>query len=194
MKKAIRLTESDLHRIIKESVNMILKEGDWKTFASAAESDEDPERAKRFAQHAKFSFNRDFGHRDKSGGYKMSSYRDEKIGRLDNGAYGYSDVYDEHPTTAKMWAQNPDKYDLENLPTKDEMYDFYGSPYIPDNYAFSERGFGDIEDDDNFKPSSDVIAAKNRGNEEIKNWKKGNFDYKKGEGWKLDKQAKYRRE
>ena len=38
MKKVIRLTESDLHRIIKESVNNILTELDWKTYANAAKS------------------------------------------------------------------------------------------------------------------------------------------------------------
>ena len=35
-KKLIRLTESDLHRIVKESVNKILTELDWKTYANAA--------------------------------------------------------------------------------------------------------------------------------------------------------------
>lgn len=36
MKKTIRLNESDLHRIVKESVNRILTELDWKTYANAA--------------------------------------------------------------------------------------------------------------------------------------------------------------
>lgn len=35
-KKLIRLTESDLHRIVKESVNRILTEMDWKTVVNAA--------------------------------------------------------------------------------------------------------------------------------------------------------------
>lgn len=35
-KKLIRLTESDLHKIVKESVNRVLTELDWKTYASAA--------------------------------------------------------------------------------------------------------------------------------------------------------------
>ena len=34
-KKLIRLTESDLHNIVKESVNKILSEMDWKTYANA---------------------------------------------------------------------------------------------------------------------------------------------------------------
>ena len=36
-KRRIRLTESDLHNIIKESVNNILSELDWRTYQSAAD-------------------------------------------------------------------------------------------------------------------------------------------------------------
>lgn len=35
MKRTIRLTESDLHMIIKESVNKVLNELDWRTYANA---------------------------------------------------------------------------------------------------------------------------------------------------------------
>ena len=35
MKKKIRLTESQLHKVIKESVNKLLTELDWKTYANA---------------------------------------------------------------------------------------------------------------------------------------------------------------
>lgn len=36
MKKVLRLTESELHGLIKESVNNILQELDWRTYANAA--------------------------------------------------------------------------------------------------------------------------------------------------------------
>lgn len=36
IKKLIRLTEQDLHRIVKESVNKVLTELDWRTYANAA--------------------------------------------------------------------------------------------------------------------------------------------------------------
>ena len=36
-KKLIRLTEADLHRIVKESVNNVLTELNWKTYANAAD-------------------------------------------------------------------------------------------------------------------------------------------------------------
>lgn len=37
MKKIVKLTESDLHRVIKESVNNILSELDWRTYQSASD-------------------------------------------------------------------------------------------------------------------------------------------------------------
>jgi hypothetical protein len=42
-KQVIRLTESDLHKVIKESVNNILTELDWKTYANAASAAKDRE-------------------------------------------------------------------------------------------------------------------------------------------------------
>ena len=36
MKKVIRLTESDIHRIVKNSVKKVLTELDWKTYQNAA--------------------------------------------------------------------------------------------------------------------------------------------------------------
>ena len=52
-KQVIRLTEGDLHRIIKESVDNILSELDWKTYANAAkkryqQSKEKPQDRKLF--------------------------------------------------------------------------------------------------------------------------------------------------
>lgn len=62
MKKKIKLTESDLHNIIKESVNHILSELDWRTYQNASDkayklSDEttDPyEKQRRIAQAKNF--------------------------------------------------------------------------------------------------------------------------------------------
>ena len=35
-KQVIKITESDLHKIVKESVNKVLTELDWRTYANAA--------------------------------------------------------------------------------------------------------------------------------------------------------------
>jgi len=62
-KKLIRLTESDLHRIVKESVNQVLTELDWRTYYSArdkaAQQMDDKSiskdvRDKRYDQYNKF--------------------------------------------------------------------------------------------------------------------------------------------
>lgn len=50
MKKIVRLTEGDLHNIIRESVNNIIQELDWRTYANAANK----------------SAERDSGYREKS--------------------------------------------------------------------------------------------------------------------------------
>lgn len=35
-KQIVKITESDLHKIVKESVNKVLTELDWRTYANAA--------------------------------------------------------------------------------------------------------------------------------------------------------------
>ena len=57
-KKLIRLTESDLHRIVKESVNKVLTELDWRTYANAAKKASeqgDEELANDFKKHLTFN-------------------------------------------------------------------------------------------------------------------------------------------
>lgn len=51
-KKLIRLTESDLHKVIKESVNKVLTELDWKTYAHAAK------KAREQGRDSKWDFDR----------------------------------------------------------------------------------------------------------------------------------------
>ena len=51
MKKIIRLTESDLHGIIRNSVNKILSELDWRTYANAA--NKSAERQKDYKEKSK---------------------------------------------------------------------------------------------------------------------------------------------
>lgn len=81
-KKLIRLTEGDLHRIIKESVNKVLNELDWKTYDNAARKrynqwkywrEGDEENDKKYDSYSKLldaardSFKRDYGYSDEDG-------------------------------------------------------------------------------------------------------------------------------
>ena len=60
-KKLIKLTEQDLHRIVKESVNKVLTELDWRTYANAAKKASergDEELANDFKRHLTFNSSR----------------------------------------------------------------------------------------------------------------------------------------
>jgi hypothetical protein len=65
MSKVIKLTESDLHNMIKEAINEL----NWKTYASAAKkaNDKGEDRSMNFADAATDSFNKEFGYKEKVG-------------------------------------------------------------------------------------------------------------------------------
>ena len=81
MKQKIKLTESDLHRIIKESVKQILSELDWRTYQSAAE------------KSMKQSHNGDLSPQErafnKNRSYEFDNYADKKF-RNKHGMSRYS--------------------------------------------------------------------------------------------------------
>lgn len=60
-KQVIRLTEGDLHKIIKESVSKILTELDWKTYMNAARARQaqgNSDKASNLEAYANNQFNR----------------------------------------------------------------------------------------------------------------------------------------
>lgn len=63
-KNIVRITENELHRIIKESVDRIITELDWKTYMSAAQKDKDPQRSQRFRNQGIDTFNKEFGYEE----------------------------------------------------------------------------------------------------------------------------------
>ena len=67
-KQILKLTENALHNIIKESVNKILSELNWKTYDRASKQDYDPKRAERFADMRNDVFNSEFGYDDSKSG------------------------------------------------------------------------------------------------------------------------------
>ena len=67
-KQILKLTENDLHNIIKESVNKILSELDWRTYHNAAKSDYDKRRSQKFANMRDKEFNKQFEYSDNKNG------------------------------------------------------------------------------------------------------------------------------
>ena len=186
-KQIIRLTESDLHQMVKESVNKILAELDWKTYASAADKarergnvsywrekgDNSPKgsdgywnmvgkasderlRSDRFGDAAKDAFNRDFG-------YQQGKPYDNDYQRVGMGGdFGSTEEFSPHAVGYRSKGYgNPKKYEFGR-----------------DNDTFKS-----VEPEEFFNGNDDAAKAYHNANDEIKNWKKGNYDYQKGKGW-----------
>jgi hypothetical protein len=181
-KQIIRLTESDLHQMVKESVNKILTELDWKTYANAekkarergdmsywrekgekfpntvSKAASQRERAKRFGDAAKDVFNRDFGYQ------RGEHFYDDDYQRVGMGGdFGYTDEFAPH---AAGW-KHDGVASLKRFP-----HGVYTTERTPEEF------FGD---------NNDSVQAYNKAKDEVGNYKKGKYDYKKGEGWQLKK-------
>ena len=116
----VRLTESQLHNVIKESIKQVLSELDWKTYANAADKmsrergDADywkekgekfpntiskaanaRQRAERLGQASKDAFNRDYG-------YKRGEWLDDDYAEVGMGGdFGYTDEFAPHAAAWK---------------------------------------------------------------------------------------------
>ena len=210
-KKLIRLTESDLHKVIKESVNKVLTELDWKTYDSAmrkAAAKKDFDRAGRFGSASKDAFNRDFGTHDT--------------------VYDYNYYRHNVPYQTKMRPKDYNDWDGEWVPDGTEANsgwyhdsidaasdDYYGSlNRIPsDDFSirrnmrnkieaskdgskreykwFTDDADDDVRDNDgnvwhdNFSLANARQAAR-RGLKDTENYLNGNYEYEpNGRGWHL---------
>lgn len=70
MSNVIRLTESDLHNMIKEAINEL----DWRTYASAARKSNDNERHNKFAKAAKERFPKQYNNGFDTDKYSIDAY------------------------------------------------------------------------------------------------------------------------
>ena len=160
----IRLTENQLHRVIKESVKKILTELDWKTYQNAAKKahlkayddydKEDPNfekyrnKSSKFSDSATDSFMRDHGYDD--GRYYME---------MNNAMYG-------SPKSIRPY------YDASNIKMYDRDEEEENPPFYEDPSYFEDM-------------PNNVRQKYNNAYNELSNYKLGNYDYKKGKGWKL---------
>lgn len=86
----ISINENKLRQIVSETVRTVLSELDWRTYASAAEKDNNSERSARFRQAADNAFNRQNGY-----GLKNIPYgdADSKNMTTDGDFYGVGSAY-----------------------------------------------------------------------------------------------------
>lgn len=179
----VRLTESQLHAVIEESVMQMLSELDWKTYANAGNKMSSERgntaywknkgftpnqaigkaanaryHAGRFYDAAKNSFKRDKGYQN--GKPWDDDYRSVNMG----GDFNSTEEFGPHAIGYKSKGYgNPYKYE-------------YGSRY--DGYAPTKMSPEEFYGND-----STAAQAYRDADEDIQNWKNGKSKYIKGKGW-----------
>lgn len=211
MKRKIRLTESQLHSMISESVKQVLSELDWKTYDSAMRKSAkrgEWNRAGKFGDASVQAFNRDFGSNESPYDYNYSranvpfrtKYKGEdkdgneiwdgtqsNYGFYDDGVYACSDsnypgVHEVIPTGSRQWQHRRTPDGKVHTSMKD--IDKY-----TDNDDYNKR---DNEYDYWYNRSGeDPTRAKamqkaRKGAKETMNYLNGKYDYEpNGRGWHL---------
>ena len=178
----IKLNEGQLKKIVAESVQKVLSELDWKTYANAANKALDrgyidywrekgvnfPHavdkaanerlRAERFGDAAKDAFNHDYGY--KKGNTFDDDYASVKLG-------GYFDATEEYgPHVVGFRSKG------------------YGNP------AKYERGWNRYTlkketPEEFFQDNPDAAQSFRNSDAEVKNYEKGNYAYDSDKGWHL---------
>ena len=205
-KKLVRLTESDLHKIVKESVNQVLTELDWKTYMNAAdksyergpmfqtyvnpnESPKRNERSRRFAKAAEDTLNRDFGYNrtyksGNKGSLRFSTPHDRPDYQYDDDMGYTNNRRKVHFVADKTY---PDGGRISDVgPRGGWGYDDHTYIEYPDKDSSWGYRLGDrVPKSDIYKGDAKFKDAINKGESEIRHYRNGDYEYQKGKGWEL---------
>ena len=172
-KKTVRLTESDLKNIIKESVNNILSELDWKTYANAEREANKRSRGERplsAAMDRRMSDSKKHYNAWNDVAFANGKFKDAKIDAF-NKEYGGKSV--------KM---KNDGRPVDYLETN-------AGPYFPNGYDYRQHSDAPIINRIH-KPSFYYTGAEKlasddaiKATDEFSDYLTGNYDYQKGKGW-----------
>ena len=183
MKQRIRLTEGDLHRIVKESVNRVLTELDWKTYANYANGRRAQgkwSKADAGDDASIRAFNNKYGASD----YENRNGLERSAGfAMSNGA-GNAKKYD---LDYRSWAKNNgDWQQYINRSRESGLYE----PYYKDQKYNQGEWYGqhgmddyDVNHTNNIGWSQKVMDKMNQGIRDVDRFKKGQSTYMKGRGW-----------
>lgn len=159
MKQRIRLTESDLHRIVKESVNIVLTELDWRTYANAAKKSK--EQASADWDRAKETPN-DYSH------YYDYDKHSTRARNFDNAASQMLDK--QYGGRHSVSTEEPHIQQFRRYP--DSEIDMSHSAYRP------LKGY-----EEDWSAYSPTPRGKHIGDKEISDFAQGKSTYVKGKGW-----------
>jgi len=156
MKQTIRLTESDLHNLIREAINEL----DWRTYANAAKKSDsmgDNDRAEKFRRHAMLTVGKT--HRDKNGEVSRAS-----IDFGDDGEpYPYGWKKD-------VWGNY---HQIEGFGDDPEGYSYTSDDYPGDTFAGNPDYLGDL-----------ISQHYRKLEKQANDYRHNKSEYVPGEGWK----------
>lgn len=201
MKKLIRLTEFDLHRIVKESVNKILSEAinelDPRTYASYADkrrAQGQNDKAFKGTQAAANAWNKEYGYNHNSN-RSSSRYAMDDYGYNDSEDLGGREAYDSDFKNGSQYRIDHDMYEPfvghvshTYSPYKDEYFDMHSA--TPKDSPFPKRPMGiergEGEGTIGVYADTDADLGNNHMRKSLdvaKQMAHGNGKYIKGKGW-----------
>ena len=177
----IRLTESQLHNIIRKCVNEAVNELDWKTYANAAKKQAERDNEKYDNDSSLNEPTKHLLKRFGKVGDRREAFQFAAIDRFREQFPGDYSIY------------SPGLYGIEkgNYGTNPHLKDYYGEE--PHVYYKKSRGgksydaYGDEALDIAYKYSPSGRKKFVDASTELKNYHGGNYEYIDGQGWQLKK-------
>ena len=187
-KSRIKLTESQLHNVIKESVKQVLSELDWKTYANAAKKREAQgnwQSADNLRDQMVHSFNDKYGESDYEYDYNNGSpIKKSATFQMDNGAMGPKGglKFDSEITQTGRGGFKVPQYINRRYRSGLEGYD---DEDYPQGQWYYQQGMTDADKKAKQQPSwSNKVRDKAmQGVYDVDKYYNGQSKYVKGKGW-----------
>ena len=185
----IKLTENKLKQIVAESVNKILTELDWKTYANAAKtaSNNGDTRTTKFRDAAITRFNNEYGYenvisRDGIKNLKAvpANYRDWETWR--NNKKNSLPLDAETPHISLNFDYDDFDHFTYNKKGK-AITDIENYPEEPIKTTYCNGGTSSFPTKGFPYTDGESWERNGRAYDEFDNYRKGNYDYQKGKGW-----------
>lgn len=168
-KNIIRLTENDIHNIVKESVNKVLTELDWKTKMN-------------YVMGRQKQGDEAYRQGDENGARKYW----DKAG---DGIYDVRDEFEKKYNGRPFRNMKDDKFRMGDInKNTGDIYTSFNHGKCFNNYTSKNGNAPDVygyDNDyylDNFEDKNDVDTFR-RMNKDVNNYRNGNSKYVKGKGW-----------
>ncbi len=168
MKKVIRLTESDIHRIVKNSVKKVLTELDWKTYANAARKRAEQGASDYDIYQLDQAANKSLFDKYKMTGDTHFAYAPQIDTRKGEG------VYTDRDKEGNYKKKYPHAGQTGRFPQLGYQTDFSNTYYNP---------IGDNVDDEPYERTSFDDGRFKEMHNDMSNYFKGKSKYVKGKGW-----------